>query len=132
MGGEGAQPHPSAPGPIPERSNDPDAAELFELVWATMADILGTAATAALLRRAARRAELPGVTIAQDGLTYRFQVPASWHQPPDPASLAPLRHLVRELCPLLEEMTGPVVLCRLGRVAPLQRVGFTPRNEVQA
>ena len=32
------------------------AAELFDLLWGTLADVLGTAATATLLRRSIRRA----------------------------------------------------------------------------
>ena len=32
------------------------AAELFDLLWESLADVLGTAATAALLRRAIKRA----------------------------------------------------------------------------
>src|SRR5258708_26134687 len=56
---------------------------LFTILWDALADLLGTAATAALLKRAARRAavrspELDEVVIQRQGLAYRYTCPARW------------------------------------------------------
>src|ERR1051325_7380679 len=58
-------------------------AALFTLVWDALADVLGTAATATLLRRAARRAaprclELGELAIAREKLEYRYTLPPEW------------------------------------------------------
>jgi len=70
--------------------NDPNcvsAAELFELLWETLADVLGTAATATLLRRsikqaAARTAWTEPVIVARDGLDYTYRLPEAWNSRP--------------------------------------------------
>jgi hypothetical protein len=105
-------------------------AELFALLWHALADMLGTAAAATLLRRAAQRAsvaypELSGVRIALSSLEYHYQVPARWTQAGS-GSTEPLRQLVRELWPLLEELTGTVVVTRLEQVAQLRAHGLVP------
>lgn len=108
------------------------AAHVFELVWSTLVGVLGTAATATMFRRAARgvarsRPELRGLdgfAVVRDGLDYRFELPPSWRSGGEEC-LPALRYLVREeLCPLLEELTGPVVLRLLERVPALQRSGI--------
>jgi hypothetical protein len=111
------------------------AAGLFALLWDSMADLLGTAATAALLRRALRRAAaqqpvLSTVATKPEGLTYRYTVPPTWQQALDQEALAALRELTRELYPLLVEMTGSVVVRRLARVEPLRRAALAPQEEV--
>jgi hypothetical protein len=111
------------------------AEELFALLWDSMADLLGTAATAALLRRALRRASaqhpvLSGVATEREGLTYRYTVPPAWQQALDQEALAALRALTLELYPLLVEMTGPVVVRRLARLEPLRRAALAPQEEV--
>jgi hypothetical protein len=59
------------------------AAALFTLLWEELADVLGTAATAVLVRRAARRAahrrpELAELAISRENLEYRFILPRAW------------------------------------------------------
>jgi len=108
---------------------------LFALLWDSMADLLGTAATATLLRRALRRASaqqpvLCGVVTEREGLTYRYTVPPAWQQALDQEALAALRALTLELYPLLVEMTGPVVVRRLARVETLRRAALAPQEEV--
>jgi hypothetical protein len=114
--------------PSPESS----AAHVFEVVWNTLVGVLGTAAAATMLRRAARNAakngselhELQGFDIVREGLDYRFVLPASWSSGCEECFQA-LRHLVREeLCPLLKELTGPVVIRLLERQPELQRSGI--------
>jgi hypothetical protein len=99
-----------------------------------MADILGTAATATLLRRAAkkaaaRQAVLSSVHIGQEGLTYRYVLPNSWQQGSDRQGLDALRALTQELKPLLIEMTGSVVIRRLANVPALHTVGISAQPE---
>lgn len=112
-------------------ASDLTPARLFELVWESMADILGTAATAALLGRAASRAALRGLDISREGLVYRYRLPESWHRAGDPDALSLLRALANELAPLLQTMSGPVVARRLGQVAPLRQAGIVAVEEVR-
>jgi hypothetical protein len=114
---------------------DPTAAALFGLLWETMAEVLGTAATAVLVRRAARRAAahwpvLQQLVIHQDGLAYQFRVPKTWQEDSNPEALAALRALGQEVCQLLHVMTGAVVIRRLARVMLLRRYGIIPEQEV--
>jgi hypothetical protein len=89
-----------------------------------MADILGTGATATLLRRAIRKAakrrpNLKGLTIRKEALKYAFTVPDSWNEPQTTAMDA-LRDVTRELRPMLAELTGRVVLRRLEKLELLR------------
>lgn len=111
------------------------AAELFQLLWDELASVLGTAATAALLRRAVKRAArsepaLAGLAIERKDLEYAFALPPSWSSDRTGAAPAQLGALVRgELRPLLAELTGQVVIQRLGRVPELAKAGFAPEDQ---
>ena len=90
--------------------------------------MLGTAATATLLRRAVqqlgdRRADLKDLVIRREGLVYTFSVPASWHERHEEDELA-LRDIVQALRPILVALTGKVVLRRLARVGSLRAWGL--------
>ena len=93
-----------------------------------MADLLGTAATATLLRRAIQelgdgRPDLRDLLIRRDGLAYTFSVPASWHDEREQGVLA-LRDMARALQPILVQLTGDIVLRRLGRIDALRASGL--------
>ncbi len=110
-------------------------AALFTLLWEALADVLGTAATAMLLRRAARRAaprcpELSELAILREKLEYRYTLPPAWAAGTDGTPLA-LRELVAELRPLLVELTGPVVVRRLERIPELRERGVISPQEEQ-
>src|SRR5688572_4495473 len=65
---------------------DLNPAALFALVWEALAEVLGTAATAAIIRRAAGQAaevspELVDVVIRLENLEYRYTLPHSWSEP---------------------------------------------------
>ena len=105
------------------------AAALFDLLWENVADILGTAATATLMRRsiqraAARTAWSEPVVVARTGLDYTYRLPESWTQPGNDEAVAMLRVVAAELRVLLVELTGLVVVTRLGRLEPLQKWGI--------
>jgi len=111
------------------------AALLFNMLWEALADLLGTAATATLLRRAARRAlprcpQLGELTIERENLEYRYRLPGAWE---DPDKILPpaLRELVGELRPLLVELTGPVVLRHLEGVPELRDWLISPLTQEQ-
>src|SRR5579864_4385133 len=77
-------------------------AALFTLLWDALVDLLGTASTAALLRRAAHRANRAHpelgeveVQVVREGLEYRYTLPGAW-QVPGPAADRALRRLVAE------------------------------------
>lgn len=137
-------------GSEPRRGNGDDvgagtglsAADLFKLLWDGLADVLGTAATAVLVRRAARRAaarnaELAELAITREKLEYRFTLPRAWTERANAAAAIAtadalaLRELVGELRPLLVELTGPVVVRRLARIPELRERGIVPADEEQ-
>jgi hypothetical protein len=104
-------------------------AALFAVLWDALADLLGTGATAILLRRATLRAapdspELAELAVVRDGLDYRYSLPAAWHAATDTPHA--LRRLVAELLPLLAELTGPVAGRHLAQVRELRDGGLLP------
>lgn len=110
------------------------AAELFDLLWESLADVLGTAATAILVRRAMKQAASltswsEPVIVARDGLDYKYRLPETWTKPGNEEALGGLRVVAAELRVLLVELTGPVVLRRLGRLAPFRERGIDFSHE---
>lgn len=95
---------------------------------------MGSPATATLVRRAARRAvgrvpELQGLEVKRQDFEYRYTLPASWNDDAQ-AGLEALRALSAELEIVLEELTGRVVLHRLGTLPELRDCGlFCEENE---
>ncbi len=107
----------------------PSAAALFALLWNALADLLGTAATAVLVRRAARRAapvspELAELVVERDGLEYRYSLPKAWGRPPTDGAHRAFQCLVGELLPVLTELTGSVAARHLARVQDLCAAGL--------
>jgi hypothetical protein len=107
------------------RETDCNAAQLFNVIWETMVDVLGTVVTATLMRRSAKRAavrrrDLEQLTVDRRGFEYTCQIPSSWTVP-SAESVAAIRELARELSPLLSELTGPVLIRRLSAIPSLQR-----------
>jgi hypothetical protein len=110
------------------------AGTMFTIVWRALADVVGTAAAATLLRRAAQRAlprwpELAGLVITRESLEYRYNLPAAWWNPsvgPSPA----LSDLVRELCALLVDLTGSIIVDRLAQIPELRSHGIILEREV--
>ena len=99
--------------------------EIFGVLWATLVDILGSPATAALLRRSAKRRlgefpELAELAIKRHGFEYNYAVPADWKHANE-RSTAALDAVVQDLSVLLIELTGPVVLRRLNAVPQLAK-----------
>ncbi len=102
---------------------------LFRTLWGALADLLGTAATAALLGRAARRAiprhqELRELTIEQVDGEFLFVVPRSFDRAEGPPDA--LCELAIELRPLLQEMTGDVALRHLEQFPELRHWATAP------
>ena len=115
---------------------DLSAANTFGILWRALVDILGTAAAATLLRRAALRAlprwpELAALSIRRESLEYYYTVPSAWNDPaPDPPQA--LSELARELWMLLAELTGSVVVNRLAQIPELRDQGIVPHGEEQS
>jgi hypothetical protein len=112
------------------------ASALFDLLWGTLADVLGTAATAVLIRRAAKGAtsqnpELHELRILREATGYTYIVPSAWQEDEKSAPEAALDELMRELRPLLLELTGSVVIQRLERVPELHALDLITRNKEQ-
>ena len=109
------------------------AGHLFTVLWEALADTLGTAAAATLLRRAAQRAahrfpELAALSITRESLDYRYSLPSTWTDTaPDPPE--PLCELARELWTLLVDLTGSVVVNRLAQIPALRDRGIVPPRE---
>lgn len=112
-------------------AGDRSAAELFAIVWDALAETLGTAAVAAIVRRAAagarqHSAELVELVIACEDLEYRYTLPRTWSQ--GSSSIA-LRELAAEIGRLLLELTGTVVIGRLEQISELRAGGLVWRAE---
>jgi hypothetical protein len=110
--------------------------ELFATLWHATADILGTAAAATLLRRAAQQAattfpELSALEVARVNLEFQYKVPVVWNQPAAEPPEA-LFLLVAELWRLLKELTGSVVINHLAQVAELRESGLIPPRELRS
>jgi hypothetical protein len=108
-------------------SERPPAA-VFAVLWEAMTDVIGSAATATLIRRAAKRAatrrpELGGLLISRDQLEYRFEVPPAWTST-EGEGMEILCVLALELGPLLQGLTGDVLLRRLDAVPELKKCGW--------
>ena len=91
--------------------------ETFGVLWGVLVELLGSPATATLLRRSARRRlgdfpELVELAITRKDFEYTYAVPADWKHANERSNAA-LQALVQDLCCLLLELTGPVVLHRL-------------------
>ena len=99
---------------------------MFTILWGALADVLGTAATATVLRRAARRAtprcpELAELAIERETLEYGYTLPPAWKEPR--GSMPPaLRELVTELRPILVELTGQIVVRHLEQSPELREL----------
>jgi hypothetical protein len=111
------------------------AAELFDLLSESLADVLGTAASATLLRRAIKQAAsrtswTETVSVTRNGLEYEYRVPETWAQGCSEDALGALRVMAGELRVLLVELTGPVVVRRLARLQPLRERGIDFSAEV--
>jgi hypothetical protein len=110
------------------------AAELFDLLWGSLADMLGTAATATLLRRSIKQAASQvswsePVVVIRNGLDYEYRLPETWKQPGNEKAIGALRVVAAELRVLLVELTGPVVVRRLGHLAPFREQGIDFSDE---
>lgn len=110
-------------------------AALFDLLWKELAEVLGTAATSTVLRRAAKRAaarnvEIADLAIRREGLDHTYVLPPAWQDGREEGWIA-LRELLVELRPLLIELTGMVVIRRLQRIDAFQQRGLLPAEEEQ-
>jgi hypothetical protein len=117
-------------------AGDLNPAALFALVWEALAEVLGTAATAAIVRRAAGRAatenpELIDVVIRCESLEYHYTLPYAWSQAAAQEERAPVafRALVAEIGRLLVELTGSVFISRLEQIPELCARGLLWRPE---
>jgi hypothetical protein len=119
---------------VDDRSDiEPAAAALFAIVWDTLAEVLGTAAVAAIVRRAAGRAaaespELVELLVVREDFEYRYKLPVAWSQQTERSPLA-LRVLAAEIGRLLVELTGTVVIQRLEQIPELRGRGLVWRTE---
>jgi hypothetical protein len=109
--------------PRDEASSPPS--EIFDVLWTALIEILGSPATAALLRRSAKRRlgdfpELGELAITRKGFEYAYAVPPDWKHANE-RSTAALQALIQDLCSLLLELTGPVVLHRLEALPQLAK-----------
>ncbi len=115
------------------KPTDATVAERFAVLWDGLADVLGTAATAALLRRSAKeaavRALLDGLAIERRGFAYGYTVPACWQSAHGGEPLEAYMTVVDELRPLLVELTGSVVIRRLERLGVFEPLGVRGLDE---
>ena len=112
------------------------SAALFALVWNAVADVLGTAAVAAIVRRAAVSAavefpELGELVVKREQLEYRCTLPAAWSVATQTVdrNVRARRALFAEIGRLLVELTGTLVVNRLEQIPELRGSGLASRME---
>lgn len=108
------------------------ASELFDVLWASLRDVLGPTATATLVGRSIKRArsrhpQLDEIAIVQRHFEYTYTVPPAWKKR-DAATHAQFKAIVEELWPLLSSLTGTLVLKRLSSVPLLIESGVIPAD----
>jgi hypothetical protein len=103
-------------------TNDAPAttATAFQLLWDNLTDLIGTSATAQLVRRAAKHAQryspgLAALVIKKPAFEYEYVVPPNWNSD----GSEELKALIETLHPLLVELTGMIVLQRLRSIPDL-------------
>jgi len=101
---------------LPEdRDGGGSVPEIYDLLHETLSEVLGRTATEALLRRALRRASSQDPELAALARkSAEAGVPAQWWVD-GRRGMRYLRAVMRELWPLLIEITGPVMVDRLER-----------------
>ena len=109
------------------------AAGLFVLLWETLSNIFGTAATATLIARAMKRASpsAPGLAellITTKNFTYEYRLPDAWRAPDNGNAMAAFDRLLEELIPLLTTLTGHVVVRQLARLEPFAAKGLVKQE----
>jgi hypothetical protein len=112
-----------------DRTDAMTGAALFAILWDAIADLLGPATAAALLRRAALKAaprcpELDQLSFIREDGGYRYEVAAAWKAGSRPRAPLALRELMAELRPLLVSLTGQVVVRHLDQTPPLKGRGL--------
>jgi hypothetical protein len=105
-----------------EHSTQPTTADLFALLWNDLVDVLGTSATATLLRRAAKHGvkHAPGLdrlVIHRPVFEYEYVLPIEWTNAGN--GERELHALCKTLVPLLRDLTGGIVLHRLRSIPNL-------------
>jgi len=110
---------------FPRDKTSSTPSEIFDVLWSALVEILGSPATATLLRRSAKRRlgdfpELGKLAITRKGFEYAYAVPADWKHANERSNPA-LQALVQDVCSLLLELTGQVVLHRLRALPQLAK-----------
>lgn len=101
----------------------PTAAVTFRALWDGLSDMMGSSATATLLRRAAKHAaqrhpDLHQLVITRPTFEYEYIVPDAWETLP--CSTEGFRSLVGALKPLLVELTGGIAINRLRTIPGIE------------
>jgi hypothetical protein len=108
-------------------------AALFATVWDALVEVLGTAAVAAIVRRAVARTasdnpELVDLIIIRKNLQYQYTLPPAWSQKTARGPVA-LQALAAQIGRILVELTGTVVIRRLEQIPVLRARGLLWRAE---
>lgn len=110
-----------------QSSKDQTTASLFAALWNALTDLMGSSATAILVRRAVKHAaskqpQLGVLVIHRPVFEYEYVVPEQWRDVNH--GRAELSELVRALVPLLTQLTGGIALQRLRSVPELVHAGL--------
>lgn len=112
---------------------EPSLQRLFEDLVDEMTRLLGGAATAVIVRRAAKRAsaqhpEIASLVVRKDGVHYVFDVPDAWRTG-DVAHREGFRAFVVELRAIASDLTGAVLVRTLDRIPGLAAVLSTSEHD---
>ncbi len=91
---------------FPRDKTSSTPSEIFDVLWSALVEILGSPATK--------------LAITRKGFEYAYAVPADWKHANERSNPA-LQALVQDVCSLLLELTGQVVLHRLRALPQLAK-----------
>ncbi|MDP2343816.1 MAG: hypothetical protein Q8O67_22850 [Deltaproteobacteria bacterium] len=106
----------------------PLASAVFDAIWRTLVDILGAPTATTVVRRSARNASeerptLGQLSIRRAALDYETEVPRAWREASGDG-LRDVEALSRELCIVLQQLTGVLVLRALNDHPSLRTLGW--------
>jgi hypothetical protein len=117
---------------VTEPPTAPTTASLFASVWSALDDLMGSSATATLVRRALKHASArhPGLgvlVIHRPQFVYEYAVPDRWSD--NGHGREELDELMRALVPLLAELTGDIAVRRLRSIPDLRAAGLVSEGD---
>lgn len=99
--------------------------EALRALWTAVAEVIGSAATAVLIRRAIKRAarqypSLDDLTVELQEFLYQLRIPEHWDAPPDAETAEAIRALIAAFTEIARQLSGEILIRHISRLAVLE------------